>query len=69
MCSVCVCLPTGVCAGCVQMQTPVLEVDQADGEDLVAEQLRTLQEMLQGVQLQYDKAAMELQEARIREEQ
>ena len=47
----------------------MLEVDQGDGEDLVAEQLRQLQETLNGVQLQYDKAANELQEARIKEEQ
>jgi hypothetical protein len=42
---------------------PVLEADEADGEDFVAEQLRQLREKLQDVQLQADKADRELQEA------
>lgn len=54
-----------------QTQAPVLEADDddGDGENLVAEQLRVLQEQLNGLQLQHDKADMELQEARLKEEQ
>jgi hypothetical protein len=54
---------------CVQAQAPVLEVDEGDGEDLVAEQLRQLQEQANDLQLKHEKAAMELQEAKLKEDQ
>lgn len=53
----------------VQTQAPVLEVDEGEGEDFVAEQLRALQEQANDLQLRHDKAAMELQEAQLKEDQ
>lgn len=47
----------------------MLEVDEGEGEDFVAEQLRALQEQANDLQLRHDKAAMELQEAQLKEDQ
>jgi len=54
---------------CCQAQAPVLEVDEVDGEDLVAEQLQQLQQKLNGLQVDYEKAERELNEAKMMEEQ
>lgn len=46
-----------------------MEVDEADGEDLVAEQLRDKQEKLHSLQLQADQANLQLQQAQLRFDQ
>lgn len=52
----------------LQGQAPKLELDEDDGEDMVADQLRQLQEVLTDVQQKYDRAEMELNEARLNEQ-
>jgi hypothetical protein len=52
----------------LQGQAPKLELDEDDGEDMVADQLRQLQEVLSDVQQKYDRADMELNEARLNEQ-
>jgi hypothetical protein len=49
---------------------PVFEAaDEGDDEDVVAEQLRKLQDELRGVQMAAETAAMELQEATLQHDQ
>jgi hypothetical protein len=50
------------------MNAPVLELDEEDGEDAVAEELRRLQEAANDLQLRFDKADMELKEAQLNED-
>jgi hypothetical protein len=52
----------------LQMAAPVLELDEEDGEDAVAEELRRLQEAANDLQLRFDKADMELKEAQLNED-
>lgn len=52
----------------VQMNAPVLELDEEDGEDAVAEELRRLQEAANELQLRFDKADMEFKEAQLNED-
>lgn len=52
----------------VQMNVPVLELDEEDGEDAVAEELRRLQEAANELQLRFDRADMELKEAQLNED-
>jgi hypothetical protein len=57
-----------VCVLLLQSQAPSLELDDGDGEDMVADQLRQLRESLHDLQPKYDRAEMELKAAHLREQ-
>lgn len=57
-----------MCVLFLQSQAPNLELDEAHGEDMVADQLRQLRESLQDVQLRYDRVERELKAARVNEQ-